>query len=61
MLLLPANDPSHLGAGPRRDLLIHCSGPEEKAEIAGCSSNKAAWITLFSGLAALCIDSWLCY
>eukprot|EP00064_Thunnus_orientalis_P002593 superscaffoldBa00000195_g2600 len=28
----------------RRDLLIHCSGPEEEVEVVGYSSNKAAWI-----------------
>ncbi len=39
-----ADDPSLLGASPSRDLLIHCSGPEQEAEVVGCSSNKAAWI-----------------
>lgn len=42
---MPAGDPLVVDASPSRDLLIHCSCPEEEVGVVGCSSSNAAWIS----------------
>lgn len=58
-----ADDASLLGVSPIRDVLIHCSGPEEEEELVGRSSDRTtAWLTSsHREHTALCVDSWPCH